>query len=94
MIDDRHYERRMEKTKKSGFTTFYGRGTKKQQNSRQPQKQHWDPMDLDAMSGGPQRPKNRKPQIKTQNKKGQRFNKEKQDAYNKKLCFKCGKPGH
>lgn len=81
-IDNRLYERRMEKNQRYGYR-FTG-GNRGRRNN------YGDPMDLDMMQhGGASRP--RKP---SHFNKGQGSNQERDRRRRENLCYNCGKSGH
>jgi Retrotransposon gag protein/Zinc knuckle len=84
-IDNRLYERRMEKTVKG--KTYFG-GGRQDRSKRDP---YWDPMDLDAMRRKDTRPRGPR---KTGRNKSRKDVEKRKEQFEKKLCFRCGKPGH
>jgi Retrotransposon gag protein/Zinc knuckle len=88
-IDNRLYERRMEKGAWGGTYRFSGGGTPaRHHGGRTPAQNYGDPMDLDFMAPGrPSRPNAR-------GRGGRRDQGEQERRKKGNLCYNCGKPGH
>ena len=82
ILDNRWYERNMERRNR-GFMPIQ----KRNKNKTSPA---WDPMDLDATH----RPRKTGKKNLGKKKAFRPLSKEKKEQYEKKLCFRCGKPGH
>jgi Retrotransposon gag protein/Zinc knuckle len=80
-IDNRAFERRMEKKGRTGYVPYYG-------GNNRGAKDPGDPMDLSTMDQGkgPSRPK----RFRGRNRKDD----ERENRKKKNLCYVCGKPGH